>query len=866
MDILDIFKDQPNSKALRNYEIDILPIANWTVDTDEENRRVETYPPIGGEGGKIEINVKQTVGKTGKYCFTKYIFDNVRQTLGRLTYTKMRNLGFDIEELGTEEDYAVKLENHIKCMNGEGGNYEGKFNELIEKALCKMATETTTSEPFIQERIFYNANGAVSHKEIFTTDKTDPKSVSRLVLGNDTNTKVGNRYYSTDGAYFSTLISGTEPATKHAVLRGPGMSADVSLLNVVHTIYKDYYKDKPGYAITGSRPKTSAIMAAIAQRDPNPNSNCAAIPITKKNTELWKHNLTKQELLEAAGIDASSEPPPNVVMIPVLAKRHATLLFVDRTKDDSYRLADSSLAHAKITDQAALRPSVFGNLSKNITILTTTPLQITGCCSFWVDSLAEAVSGNSEYKDMTTIQTAFQDGRLWLEAAAIMSKTFDVPPTLETVKIFTANDVVAQSANYITFEIAEKHYGISTNCWKNKFINIENLKKILPEEVKTAIGNQLNEQIEKQKLIRPFEISINSCNKINQNQLDIFNQLIQKRKTATAAEAKKFDAFLGCVRRKIRDQMLKQRQQQPQQQQQQLRLPSIKWFGNVIKIIKVGENLTLEKSPISDIRNRYIGLNTHFAELTALMDQNPSVTPENLRQNEHYAALSNNNTKEKKSKILSPSNFDNFCRFFAETVAEFENKTPEERRKMIFVKKRKVISSASYTPTVENIKIPEVQSAFEDPGFENGELEQENELDAFVASEIQPKPSEEIPTQAEFKPLVFPTFPLISQPSVTHHSELDAATISFKTDDPYIFRDIEQIQITIPKGTVVDQEYIETLRKSIAENGFINDYTCPDCVSVKRKGKEEYEKMGQFTNKCIIDKYKERSAEKVRET
>jgi hypothetical protein len=376
-------------------------------------------------------------------------------------------------------------------------------------------------------------------------------------------------------------------------------------------------------------------------------------------------------------------------MIPVGAKNHATLLFVDRENDNAMGLADSSLAHTKITNQTAPRPSIFGYLSRDrdIAILSPASLQINGCCSFWVDSLAEAINNDpTKYQDMATIREAFGNGSLWLEAAAIMSKTFDAP-NLETVKVFTSEDeAIAQNANYVTFKIGGKYYGISKNCWKNKFINIgkltEKLKEILPKEAGNAIGNQLKTQIERQNLIIPFETSIYRCNKINQEQLDIFNKLIQKRREI----GEKFDAFLEYVRKKIKKQILAQHQPQQQRQlrqqwrqQPQSQPLSIGWIDNVIKIIKAGNDLTLGDPLISGIRDRYIGLKTHTNELTKLIDQDPSLTLENLKQNEHYTALSKNNVDEKKGKILGPSDFGSFCKFFAETAAEFESKTTKKK-------------------------------------------------------------------------------------------------------------------------------------------------------------------------------------------
>jgi hypothetical protein len=867
MDITDIFQGQSGSQAVRDYDSNIPSIANWAVDADKSE------VSFCFEEDKIEINVKQIIKQTtrgiDKYRLTKYVFDNIRETLEKLTYNELRAVCSNEEELE-----AVK-EKFIECTSGrakaekEFGSYD-EYNRIygvIEQALCMMAAKTAISDPHIQERTFYRNDQAL-YKEVFTTDGTNPKSISKLVRNG---AKIGNRFYSTNGVYFSTLTLEAGPVKKYVVLRGPGMDPNASLSDMVHAIYREYYEDKLGSAVTGSGPKTPAIMAAIAQRNSNPN--CVVIPITNINTELWCPTLTKQQLLIATGIDASLPSPPKVVMIPVAAKRHGTLLFVDREKGNAMGLADSSLAHTKITDQTALRPSVFGNLSKTITILSAASLQINGSCSFWVDSLVEAISNDPDkYKDMETIRAAFQNGSLWLEAAAIMSKTFDVS-SLETVKVFTREDKVeAQKANYVVFEIAGKHYGISRNCWKNKFINIEKLKEILPEEAKGVIKNQLDEQIERQKLKTLVDNHIKRYNQVRQTQyqLDIFNKLIQKRREIGAEE---FDLFLEYVRKKITNQMLAQQQQQQQQQ------PSpIMWFGKVIEIIKAGNNLTLGDPLIMGIRGRYDDLNKHINKLTKLIDQDPSLALENLKQNEHYTALLTNNTEEKSGVALGPSDFGNFCKFFAEAAAEFESKTADER-KVLFPELKNL--------TVENIKIPEIQDTFEDPGFEdpgfvNSEPEQKNERDASSASETQPnlpaqpkfkplvpptlprisqfstthsgnpgfedselgrgngldassasktqqKPSEEIPAQEEPKPSVFPSLPYVSQSSITYNSESGVAAISFKTDDPCVFKDIERIQITPPKGTAADQEYMENLRRSIAEDGSMND-----CASVKR--------------------------------
>jgi hypothetical protein len=237
-------------------------MAGWELDV--VNSKVSFC--FEEDKNKIEIKVKQKIGITGKYCFTKYVFDNIRKTLEKLTYEEMLNLGFG-GKLGEKKDYVTRLEEFVKCMNGEGGGkYEEEFNTLIEEALCIMAAKTAISDPYIQERTFY-MNSKASYREVFVTDGTNPKSISRLELCGakvgevySPGAKIGNRFYSADGVYFSTLISEAVPVKKYAVLRGPGMDPNASLPDIVHTIYREYHRDKPGSAVTGSEPKTPAIM------------------------------------------------------------------------------------------------------------------------------------------------------------------------------------------------------------------------------------------------------------------------------------------------------------------------------------------------------------------------------------------------------------------------------------------------------------------------------------------------------------------------------------------------------------------------------------------------------------------------------
>jgi hypothetical protein len=660
----DIFQGQLDSQVVRNYDRGIPPIAKWVFDAG--GTEVTFHRTDEGKVEEMDIWVKHTIGTTGKYCYTGYVFDNIEQTLRELTYEKMLELGFGKRlknlKLENPRKYNQKLKGYIEHRKRPKG-----FKDLIVKALAKIATKTTINDPYIRQRIFYDASGAESHREFFGSDKNDPKSVSLLVRNN---VRIGNRFYSTDDrAYFSTLPSGTESTPRHAVLRGPGMDHRLSVRAIVHTIYREHNKNKPGYAIDGSYPKTPAIMATIAQRNSNPN--CVVIPITKKNEELWGPELTEQELLEAIGIDALPPLSPKVVMFPVIAKGHETVLFVDREDEDDnvMWLADSSLGHTENVNQEVVpRPSVFGNLSGDIGMLSTAQVQTNGTCSFWANSLAEVISNDSvEYQDMATIQAAFRNGSLWLEAAAIMSKIFDAPNS-ETVRVFeTEKAAKNHNKHYVYFETGGKYYGIRRHCCTNKFVNIGKLIETLPKETKRAIGVQLNGQIEIQNLIIPFEDSFSACDEINQKHVDILNELIQRGRgmRGRGMRGRKFDLFFDSLLRK-----------KEECKGQQL------LFQGIGEIIKTDKDLTSEDPVIRNIKTRYDGLRRNFERLIASIGRNPSLTSDNLKQNEDYIALSNNNTREKSGKIPEPSYLiDSFCKDLKKAMDELENEIALEEEK-----------------------------------------------------------------------------------------------------------------------------------------------------------------------------------------
>lgn len=79
--------------------------------------------------------------------------------------------------------------------------------------------------------------------------------------------------------------------------------------------------------------------------------------------------------------------------------------------------------------------------------------------------------------------------------------------------------------------------------------------------------------------------------------------------------------------------------------------------------------------------------------------------------------------------------------------------------------------------------------------------------------------------------------------------------LSFFTNNKNIFNDIEEIKIVLPKNSVVNneniQEYVNNLIKIISKKGFNNEIINTNNILIRRKNNDEYQKLGDFTNKII---------------
>jgi hypothetical protein len=137
----DIFQGQLDSQVVKDYDSDIPPIAEWAV---RASKTEVTFYRTKGKIKEMEIWVKQKMGTTGKYCYTRYIYNDIKQTLRELTYEKMLELGFEkrLKDLKLEnpKGYNQKLKKFIEQAMKKGIASEiDKFAKMIKRGLAKKA-------------------------------------------------------------------------------------------------------------------------------------------------------------------------------------------------------------------------------------------------------------------------------------------------------------------------------------------------------------------------------------------------------------------------------------------------------------------------------------------------------------------------------------------------------------------------------------------------------------------------------------------------------------------------------------------------------------------------------------------------------
>lgn len=134
---------------------------------------------------------------------------------------------------------------------------------------------------------------------------------------------------------------------------------------------------------------------------------------------------------------------------------------------------------------------------------------------------------------------------MWLKVAAEMGKTFDVNQDYPTVKEFSdENEVLNENktGRYVIFSNNGTFFGISKECYNNKFMDMEALIKCLQTNQqantfgyvydinKEPLEQKLLKQIELQKEIIKAQRMMYLLNKVNKK-FNALGKILDKKKT-----------------------------------------------------------------------------------------------------------------------------------------------------------------------------------------------------------------------------------------------------------------------------------------------------------------------------------------------
>lgn len=352
---------------------------------------------------------------------------------------------------------------------------------------------------------------------------------------------IGYRYYR-DGIInnfknndFVTVCEGTD-GEYHIISKNSNIEED---FKIISSIFKRYYRNKPEYEITGNRQKSIGVNAiskyysnVIYIFNPGEELQKDYYPKIAKNAPIgqvltcFNVDVNNNFIFANTGSDIKTKfkkivdekiPKRNgLCLFPLSFGHHTTLLITEQqlegqliNKPIGY-LIDFSLAHCAVEKDreyilraTGVDPSFFANMTQKIELLNRFPLQITGCCSFYLDAaIAVIANPKNNYANIQKIKEDCENGTMWLKVATLMGQTFDIEQNYPTVKEFLNEEEASDSNStnkYVIFNKNGIFFGISKKCYNNKFMNIEILSNKYLKDVQ--VSSNLSKQIELQKHI-----------------------------------------------------------------------------------------------------------------------------------------------------------------------------------------------------------------------------------------------------------------------------------------------------------------------------------------------------------------------------
>lgn len=321
---------------------------------------------------------------------------------------------------------------------------------------------------------------------------------------------------------------------------------------VIRNIYKDMFEFSEPYEITGNSILTKGYMIALATENKNKNILIAenlevtlneletdrdGNPITYFNAYGDNYTTTLSDLAFDMFPSNYDKLSGKVGLIPFNSSQHTTGIFTEfeyLQSEHQYltvnhtSLIDTSHANCPYDENGpSVDKKLFGKFDIKLANITQKP-QLNGTCTQQISCVFDAIISRPEkYKNKNDIDTAIDNGSLFLDAYVIMSKIFDQKNNETVVHFANETDARSSTDKNFVFKLNDDYYGINKNFSENRFVNIEALKinelSCLNKEGKKLCEiDGFKNKCERQKQIVEIDEKIYSINKIYENQKEAF--------------------------------------------------------------------------------------------------------------------------------------------------------------------------------------------------------------------------------------------------------------------------------------------------------------------------------------------------------
>ena len=535
---------------------------NRTYTTDETiEKDYQDYLRLKTEIDKLEIFLKR---------------DEMEK---RLSYLKRQK---EIDQINDKE--IGKIDTEIFDLNDKLGKYPLLYENIVDIITNNINKLKTLKR---KEVIYYDENKNIDYTETFqykNEDSLTPEETGISKLTNSKGKTIGYRYYRNginnnfNNNDFVTIVEG--PDGQYHPIQSTGNYEDD--LEIIHSIFRENYKEEIGYGISGNRQKTLGISAIAKKYN-------ESIYVFSPGEQLKDdYYLTRKDRKRSIVKDSTTEEKKihtptcfnfdgntykietgeqitlskfnsiltekkilnnkKLALFPLSFASHATLYLID-PKDNPTKqyLIDFSLGHCEKDINGIgvnANEDYFGSEFEKIILLNKFPMQINGTCSFYADAILNVITNPiNNYDNIENLLKDCDNGTIWLKVVAEMGKTFDLNQEYPTVKEFSDVAEALDPSNtnkYIVFNKNGTFFGISKECYNNKFIDMETLIKCLQINQRNnkfgvvydingiPLEQKLSKQIELQKEIIKAQRMMYLLNKCTR-QFSVFEKILNKK-------------------------------------------------------------------------------------------------------------------------------------------------------------------------------------------------------------------------------------------------------------------------------------------------------------------------------------------------